>query len=493
MTLLDNSGFHRQVNRYLPRLFAMAVTVVVASGCAVGPRFHNPGPKVPAGWQSPLPHEGKPAQLVEWWKQLGDPLLVELVAEADAHNATLAAALATVKVARAGSGLELAKLLPSGDGTWEQKRSRNIIGFTPDGPLTGIAKNTNRSLDARWEVDLLGGQRRALEAAQRRAFAADSRWHQARTTVAAEVANTYTAYRACEARAALQATAVRSREDTAALVDRKAKAGLSSVGEAAQATAAAADNRAVLRAVRAQCVKTRNALAYLTGMDAAGLAARLDTRPAAPEANGIPVGAVPTPVAASIEVLPASLVRQRPDVAAAEAEWAAAVADLGFGIGELLPSVNLGGSVGKSTNTLLGGSFGIDSWRFGPTVTMPVLSIGSAAAGISSLRSRIAVARAQYEDQVRVAIREVEDSLAALSAAEARDADAATAAAQWAVALQAVEARHRAGLASTLELEEIRRLQLQASDARIALAQERTTAWVALYKALGGGWSAPKE
>ena len=116
----------------------------------------------------------------------------------------------------------------------------------------------------------------------------------------------------------------------------------------------------------------------------------------------------------------------------------------------------------------------------------------SAAAGISTLRNQIALARARYEDQVRVAVREVEDALATLAAAEQRDGDAATAAAQWTVALRAAEARHRAGLASTLELEDIRRAQLQASDARIALAQERTTAWVTLYKALGGGWTPPQ-
>jgi outer membrane protein, multidrug efflux system len=472
----------------MKKILVAASMAALFAGCAVGPKFRNPGPQVPEGWQSPLPHGGQPAQLVEWWKQLDDPVLTELVMEADRRNASLAAALSSVKAARAGAGLELAKLLPSGDGNYEAKRSRSIIGFTPDGPLTGVAEVTSRSLDARWEIDLFGGQRRALEAAQRRAFAADSRWHLARTTVAAEVANTYTGYRACEARLALQESAANSRDETAGAVGRKANAGLSSAGEAAQAAAAAADNRAALRAIDAACRKLRNALVYLTGLEADTLAARL----AAADPGGRPK-AVPVPVPTTVDVVPAALVRQRPDVAAAEAEWAAAVADLGFGIGELLPSINLTGSLGKSSTSVLGGSFGVDNWRFGPAITMPVLSIGSAAAGIRTLRARIGIARAQYEDQVRIAVREVEDALATLAAADARDAAAAAAAANWTTALQAVEARHRAGLASTLELEEIRRAQLQAADTRIALAQERTAAWVALYKALGGGWSPTKE
>lgn len=464
-------------------LVALGALVTSSAGCAVGPKFRNPGPAVPAAWQSPLPHEGQPAQLVDWWQQLNDPLLTELVATANANNPSLDTALARMKEARANSWLEFANLVPGGTANAEVKRSRGIVGFDSTGPITGVSKFKDRSLDAQWEIDLFGGQRRALEAARRRAFAAESQWHDARTSLAAEVANTYTGLRACEARLQLQQAAVASREGTATLVARKATAGLAASAEAAQAAAAAADNRAGAKAIEASCRRARNALVFLTGLEGDVLAAKL--------APGRGTTAVPVPTAVS--VLPAVLVRQRPDVAAAEAEWAAAVADYGFGIGELLPSVTLIGSVGRSNTSVFGQSFSVDQWRFGPNVSMPALSFGKAAAGLRVLRTRIDAARGRYETQVRTAIREVEDALVTLDSATARDADAATAAAGWSTALQAMEARHRAGLASTLELEEVRRLQLQAADAHIALAQERTTAWVALYKALGGGWSATKE
>ena len=224
-------------------------------------------------------------------------------------------------------------------------------------------------------------------------------------------------------------------------------------------------------------------MAFLTGLDGDTLAAKL--------APGHGTTAVPIPT--TVTVLPAVLVRQRPDVAAAEAEWAASVADYGFGIGELLPSVNLIGSLGKSNTSVFGESFSVDHWRFGPEISMPALSFGKAVAGLRVLGTRIEAARGRYENQVRVAVREVEDALVTLDSASARDGDAARAADEWSIALRGMEARQRAGLASTLDLEEVRRLQLQAADARIALAQERTTAWVSLYKALGGGWSATKE
>ena len=467
----------------MKKILLVVLVATSAAGCAVGPKFRNPGPVVPAAWQSPLPHEGQPAQLVDWWKQLNDPLLTELIATAETNNPSLDSALARVKEARANSWLEFANLIPSGTANAEIKRSRSLVGFDNTGPITGVSKYKDRSLDAAWEIDLFGGQRRALEAARRRAFAAESQWHDARTTLAAEVANTYTGLRACEARLHLQQAAAASREGTADMMARKAAAGLAAPAEAAQAAAAAADNRAGAKAVEAACRRGRIALAFLTGLDGDTLAAKL--------APGHGTTAVPIPTA--VTVLPAVLVRQRPDVAAAEAEWAASVADYGFGIGELLPSVNLIGSLGKSNTSVFGESFSVDHWRFGPEISMPALSFGKAVAGLRVLSTRIDAARGRYENQVRVAVREVEDALVTLDSASARDGDAARAADEWSIALRGMEARQRAGLASTLDLEEVRRLQLQAADARIALAQERTTAWVSLYKALGGGWSATKE
>jgi hypothetical protein len=194
----------------MKKLLLVALVATLAAGCAVGPKFRNPGPVVPAAWQSPLPHEGQPAQLVGWWKQLNDPLLTELVATAEANNPSLDSALARMKEARANSWLEFANLSPSGTANAEIKRSRSLVGFDNTGPITGVSKFKDRSLDAAWEIDLFGGQRRALEAARRRAFAAESQWHDARTTLAAEVANTYTGLRACEARLQLQQAAAAS-------------------------------------------------------------------------------------------------------------------------------------------------------------------------------------------------------------------------------------------------------------------------------------------
>ena len=108
----------------MKKLLSVAALATLAAGCAVGPKFRNPGPALAAAWQAPLPHEGQPAQLVEWWKQLNDPLLTELIASAEAHNPSLDSALARMKEARANSWLEFAGLVPGGYSDTRRPTSR---------------------------------------------------------------------------------------------------------------------------------------------------------------------------------------------------------------------------------------------------------------------------------------------------------------------------------------------------------------------------------
>ena len=278
----------------------------------------------------------------------------------------------------------------------------------------------------------------------------------------------------------LQQAALQSRRQTRDLLALKARAGLASSVEAALADAADADTATLVAATQAQCARTRNALVYLSGLAPAKVAATL----ALPRSEG-----AVHPKVVRIDTLPAALIRQRPDVAAAEAEWAAANAEVGVGLAQLLPAVTLTGSLGKERTDVLGQSFEVSPWKFGPSVSLPVLSAGRAVAGLQVLRVRVDGAHAHYEDVVRQAIREVEDALVTLAAANSRADDATRAVHRYTTVLAATEARQRQGLASVLELEELRRVGVQADDTLLALEHERTTAWIAVYKALGGGWS----
>jgi outer membrane protein TolC len=104
--------------------------------------------------------------------------------------------------------------------------------------------------------------------------------------------------------------------------------------------------------------------------------------------------------------------------------------------------------------------------------------------------ARYDAAAAVYSAQVRRAVSEVEQALVQLASTDTRSADANQAAAGYRRSFEATEARWRAGLASLVELEDARRTSLAAQTALVALRQERMSAWIALYRAVGGGWDA---
>ncbi|WP_196304328.1 TolC family protein, partial [Ralstonia solanacearum] len=158
------------------------------------------------------------------------------------------------------------------------------------------------------------------------------------------------------------------------------------------------------------------------------------------------------------------------------------------GGGAPLPSLTLAGSIGINTFQISGQSLTTKSWSFGPSVSLPVFDGGSGAARVETARARYDQALASYRAKVRQAVQEVEDALVRLDAA-GRRLDAATVAdAQYTKVLEAASARYRLGAGSLLQLEDVRRTTLSASQALAAVQLERAQAWVALYKAVGGGW-----
>jgi NodT family efflux transporter outer membrane factor (OMF) lipoprotein len=199
-------------------------------------------------------------------------------------------------------------------------------------------------------------------------------------------------------------------------------------------------------------------------------------------------GRIPAPPDAGAPEVPAQVLSQRPDVSSAECAVAGASADIGVAVASRLPSLTLAGSIGINAFRISGQSLTTKSWSFGPSVSLPVFDGGAGAARVETARARYDQALAGYRAKVRQAVQEVEDALVRLDAADRR-LDAATVAdAQYAKVLEAASARYRLGAGSLLQLEDVRRTTLSASQSLAAVQLERAQAWVALYKAVGGGW-----
>lgn len=457
------------------RLAALAAALALAGCASFDAGAPAATPARPADqWQAPLPAADPGAELRQWWQQFDDPLLPRLIDAAQAASPTLADARARIAQARAARVAGGAALAPTLDAGAQASRGRFDLA-SPVGTSAGA------SLQAAWEIDLFGGVRAGRDAAQARLDSAQASWHDARISVAAETASSYLALRACEAQLAQTELDAASRAETARLTELSAKAGFQAPASADLARASAAQGNATLTQQRAACDLAVKSLVALTALPEPELRAQLQPRQAT----------LPKPAQLGVASVPAQVLAQRPDLAAAERELAAALADVSQARAQRYPRIALAGSIGPSRFETGGVSSNGTLWSIGPvSVSLPIFDAGVRRADAAAAQAAYDAAAARYAARLRTAVREVEDALVALQSTGARSEDARTAAAGFERSYRAVESRYRGGLASLFELEDARRSAVAAQAALIELQRERVAAWISLYRSLGGGWTA---
>lgn len=467
---------------------ALAAALLLAACAAPAPRdAGTAGAPAPAAWQAPLPAPDAPAPAgaagtaaavsaaasPNWWLGFGDPLLPELIAAAETASPGLSAASARIEQARAARVAAAAALLPGMDAAAGASRARN----TPGAPSTDTA---SLGLQAGWEIDLFGARGAGRDAAVARLEAAQAGWHATRVALAAEVGSSYLALRACEAQLELARADQRSREQTASLTEQAARAGLQAPAAAALARASAAQGRAQAVVQQTACDALVKSLVALAAIDEPMLRQRLAEAPRAQ----------PQAPALVLATLPAALLRERPDLVAGARQLQAAAAEREQARAERRPRLALAGSIGALRVATAQGSTSGSTWSIGPvTLTLPLFDAGRRAANEAAARAAYDDAARQLQAALRNAVREVEDALLALASTAARERDAGIATEGFEASLRATEARFRGGLASLFELEDARRSALAAQSALIDLKRERATAWINLYRAVGGGWT----
>jgi len=465
-----------------PLTLAACLAALGTGGCAVGPDYIKPAPfgsVAMATWVAPLPHHGSSVELVNWWQRWNDPVLVELLAQAQRQNRSIAQSSARITQARAAYRAATSALLPSAAANASDNRSKGGQGELGATGNT-LERSRSLSLDAAWELDVVGGTRRGREAAAQRALARESDWHDARVSIAAEVAATYVNLRACEVLLGGYRIDVASRAETAQLTKLKVNAGFEAPANAALTDASAAEARARLAQQQANCDLSIKSLAELTALDETQLRAKLMASTAK----------LPSPTGFAISVIPAEAISQRPDIASAERELMAASNDIGLAMADRFPRVSLTGSIGFSENSGSGYDTRGRTWSYGPAISLPIFDMGRRAANVDGARARFEESIAAYQGKTLRAVREVEEALVRLDSAERREKDANMALAGYQQFLTAAAARVREGAGSLTELEEARRAVVQAQGVAVGVTLDRLVGWINLYKAVGGGWSA---
>ncbi|WP_233250277.1 efflux transporter outer membrane subunit [Acidovorax sp. HMWF018] len=450
---------------------AVILAVLALGGCAVGPTYEAPTSPAPAAWKAPLPHAGSNGNLADWWRQFDDPALSQLIEMAGSDSPNLNKAWANIEKARATLKSAQGALSPSVSGSGAVSRSKQQAM----GAQTVVATTRSAGTDASWEIDLFGKLRHNTEAAQARAEARYADWHDARISLAAEVADTYVQYRACGMLAEVYGREEASTAETEKATSVLVRAGLSAPADGALARASLANSTSTVIQQQAQCELFVKSLVYLTGSDEAelrSLMAQSGTK-------------LPQPTELVVQSVPAKVLRQRPDLASLERELAASSAEIGVAQADLYPSLSLSGSI---TVSAASGASSLTTWAFGPSLSIPIFDGGRRRAAVDSAQASYQTALAGFRQGVRTAVKEVEQALVNLDSTARRAEEAERAASNYRRYFLATEANWRAGGESLLSLEEARRSALSAQISLLALQRDRVEHWISLYKALGGGW-----
>ena len=459
----------------------VVLVILILTGCAtVGPDYVPPKKSVSKGWHTQLKGglttgEMDPQALTSWWTTLNDPELSSLIDRAVLGNLDLRKALARVREARARRGMAKADLFPTLDATGSATWSRSSKD-------TGTGKTSDlyaASFDAGWELDIFGGVRRSVEAAEGDLRASQEDLRDVLVSLLAEVALNYVEARTFQARLAFAEANLEAQNETYQLTLWRYQAGLSDELAVQQARYNLENTRSQIPTLRTGLEEAMNRIAVLLGEQPGKIHEEVKKQ--------VPIPITPLKVAVGV---PADVLRRRPDIRRAERELAAQTARIGVATADLYPKFTLSGSIGLEALSLRSlSSSGTWTLSGGPGISWAIFKAGAIRQNIevqSALQEQYLIA---YEAAVLSALEEVENALVAYAEEQQRrqSLSEATQAAQKAVEL--AQHKYQAGLTDFSNVLDAERSLLSFQD---QLAQSNgtvTSNLVRLYKALGGGWT----
>lgn len=462
-------------------LLALSVGAVLVGCTLAGPDYQPPPRDAPATWRGaattpPSWTADDEARLAQWWRNFDDPLLADLIARAVTGNRDLRQAEARVREARARRGLASANRFPTlalgGSANRSRVGARNGVG--------GVSELYALGFDASWELDLFGGQRRALEAADARVQSSEADVGDVLVSLAAETALNYLELRAGQARLQVAEASLVTERESYDLARWREAAGLATRLDVEQAATSLAQTESRLPTLRSGVEQAGNRLAVLLGSEPGAVADMVaNQRPIPHSANALVVG------------IPAQTLQRRPDVRRAERELAAQTAQVGVATAAQWPNLALIGSIGLeslASSTLLQASS--RTFNVGGSGAWTLFDAGRVRSGIDIETAVQEQALEQYEATVLIALQEVEDALVAYAGERSRQAALASANVSATRALALARDQYAAGLTDFQAVLETQRSLQAVQDQLASSTAEVSSNLVRLYKALGGGWLA---
>jgi len=419
-----------------------------------------------------------------WWESLNDSVLNALISTAAEGNRGVLVAAARIEEARAIRGVARSPLYPDlilGGSYARSKASEN----SPQGRLqeaTGEGVEAgdlyNGSFDSFWEIDLWGRIRRGVEAADAELDASVEDYRDVLVSLFAEVASAYIDVRTTQARIRFAEQNIESQRESVQLTRDRFRVGLTSALDVAQAESNLFNSEAQIPTLETQLEASLNRLAVLVGSNPGSLHERLSS------SQG-----VNTPDYRVTAVLPAELLRRRPDVRAAERRLAAQTARVGQRTAELYPSFSLSGFL-ELVSLDAGDLFSSESvgWGFVPGLRWNLFSGGRVRSQIRVEEARTTQLLAAYEQQVLLALAEAENALVSLERSRSREDRLVEAVAATERSVELVRTQYLSGLTNFQNFLDAQRSLFNQQDQLAATRGASVQSLIALNKALGGGW-----
>jgi multidrug efflux system outer membrane protein len=457
------------------RRWPAVVSVLALAGCMVGPDYQRPTTELPATFTESTAGAQAPSGVPDaWWRLFDDPVLDDLVSTALAANVDIAQAVARIEEADANLRAVNAALIPEIDlGAAAVRSASSTRVAAPSPPI--VRNDVRLAFTTAYEIDFWGKLRRASEAARATDFSTRYAKDVVMLSVAALTTQTYFLLRSLDAQIAATRATLVSRDDTLAIVRRRADGGLASDLEVHQAEGARSDAAFQLDELLRERSLAEHLLATLTG--------RLDLTLPAGDLAHLPLPALPPPG------LPSVLLERRPDIRQAEQDLVAANAEIGVARAQMFPTISLTGAFGGESASLAG-LFTVPGriWAVGAGLSAPIFDAGRLSALVDVQRAREHQALAAYQRTIQTGFREVQDALTNVQRFAALESDAQTSVNAARDALRIANERYGAGYTGFLDVLDSQRSLNVAELALIRSRQNLLSAGVDLMMALGGGW-----
>ena len=452
-----------------------AGTVLMFAGCSMAPKLIIPKTDLPLKYTA----ANKNGEIsINWWKNFDDSNLNKLIAEALKNNDDLRLAVIRVDEARTYLGLQSANLYPNVNVSASGYRQQTSSETPPKGAGT-IFNNFSLSSSMGYELDLWGKLKNKNKAALSSLLASESNQETVKLVLISNVANTYFNLISINKQLQIAKKSAQSFKDTYEYRQKQHKYGAVNELIVQQAKAQYENAKVLIESLKERKAPQMSALSVLLGKS-----------PKEIFDNNIYLNeALPKPIKVPY-ALPSALLENRPDIKAAEENLKAKNALIGAAKAAYFPSISLTGLLGFQSEELADLiQHSAKVWNLNSSLNMTIFDFGRIKSNIETAEAQKKEAIIQYEQTVRNAFKEVFDALNKLKISKQKLKAQSKEVEALKRALYLSEKRFDSGYSSYLEVLDAQRGLLNAGLNLVSLNAEVITNEVALYKALGGGWS----